>query len=77
MLSRIPWKTIRGAPREGFGSEEIGRGQIDHGIPKVVTDDVQFFHSLHYVAKKRFVGYRVGQIFYILWVDHNFRVYKH
>lgn len=77
MLSRLPWEQIRGAPREGLGSEEIGRSQISHGIPASVTEDVQYFHSLHYVAKKRFVGYRVGQIFYVLWVDHNFKVYKH
>lgn len=77
MLSRIPWKQIRGASRQGMGSEEISRGAIKHAVPASVTEDVGFFHSLHYVGKKRFVGYRVGQIFYVLWVDHNFKVYSH
>ena len=77
MLSRMPWKQIRAGRREGLGSEEIPRSHIKHGIPASVTEDVETFHSLHYVAHKRFVGYRVGQIFYILWVDHNFGVYDH
>jgi hypothetical protein len=77
MLSRMPWKQIRGAPREGLGSEEIPRAQINHGVPVGVTEDVQYFHALHYVGKKRFVGYRIGRIFFILWVDHNFKVYSH
>lgn len=77
MLSRMPWKQIRGGSREGFGSEEIPRSSIRLGIPNSVTEDVTYFHSLHYVAKKRFVGYRVGQVFYVLWIDHDFSVYKH
>ena len=77
MLSRIPWKQIRSAPRKGLGSEEILRTSIKRAIPTQVTDDVEYFHALHYVGKKRFIGYRVGQIFYILWVDHNFKVYNH
>lgn len=77
MLSREPWRKIRGASRHGLGSEQIPRGQIKHGIPQSVTEDVEYFHALHYVGKKRFIGYMVGQVFYVLWVDHNFKVYKH
>lgn len=77
LLSRTPWKQIRGAPRTGMGSEEIPRTAIRSPVPSTVTQDVGYFHALHYVGKKRFIGYRVGQIFYILWVDHNFKVYSH
>jgi hypothetical protein len=77
MLSRMPWKQIRGAPRKGSGSEEIPRAQVKHAVPASVTPDVEYFHSLHYVGKKRFLGYRVGQVFYVLWVDHDFKVYDH
>jgi hypothetical protein len=77
MLSREPWRKIRAAPNKGMGSEEISRRQIKHGIPKLVTDDVDYFHSLYYMGKKRFVGYKVGQVFYVLWIDHNFKVYNH
>jgi hypothetical protein len=73
----MPWKQIRQAPSKGLGAEKIDRGSIKRPIPRTVTDDVGFFYSLHYVGKKRFVGYRTGQIFHILWVDHDFSVYDH
>jgi hypothetical protein len=77
MLSRLPWKQIRQAPATGLGSEQIPRFRIKRPIPNGVTEDVDSFTSLHYSGKKRFLGYRVGQIFYVLWVDHSFEVYKH
>lgn len=77
MLSRIPWKQIRQAPSKGLGSEQIPRDRIKRTIPTTVTEDVDSFSSLHFVGKKRFIGYRVGQIFHILWVDHTFEVYDH
>jgi hypothetical protein len=77
MLSRIPWQTIKLAPSGGFGTKKIERTSIRRAVPSSVTDDVQFFYSLHYIGKKRFIGYRVGQVFYILWIDHNFSVYDH
>ena len=60
-----------------MGAEQIPRDRIKRPIPVAVTEDVTFFYSLHYVAKKRFIGYRIGQIFYILWIDHSFEVYDH
>jgi hypothetical protein len=77
MLSRISWKQIRHAPASGYGSEQIPRHRIRRPIPTTVTEDVDSFSALHYVGRKRFIGYRVGQIFHILWVDHSFEVYDH
>ncbi|MBD9640722.1 hypothetical protein IB277_30975 [Ensifer sp. ENS07] len=77
MLSRLPWKEIRNTSAKGLGSEDIPKYRIKPPVPNSVTHDVTYFHSLHYVGKKRFVGYRVGQIFYVLWIDHNFKVYSH
>jgi hypothetical protein len=77
MLSRMPWKEIRQAGSQGLGAESIQRFRIKRPIPSSVTEDVESFYSLHYVGKKRFLGYRVGQVFHILWVDHNYEVYNH
>ena len=77
MLSRTPWNQIKMASSKGFGSESIPRDRIRPGIPASVTQDVSHFFSLHYSGKKRFLGYRVGQIFHVLWVDHDFSVYDH
>jgi hypothetical protein len=77
MLSRLAWKEIRQAPASGFGSEQIPRYRIKRPIPPSVTDDVDSFSALHFSGKKRFLGYRVGQVFHILWVDHDFKTYNH
>jgi len=65
------------APSGGLGAEKIPRGRIIPAIPAVVTEDVEYFYSLHYFGRKRFLGYRIGQVFYIIWIDHNFGVYDH
>ena len=77
MLSRMPWKQIRQAGSKGLGSEQIPRYRIKRAIPSGVTEDVISFSSLHFSGKKRFLGYRIGQVFYVLWVDHSFEVYDH
>lgn len=77
MLSRMPWSEIRQAPSKGLGAEQIPRDRIRLSIPGSVTEDVTFFYSLHYSGKKRFIGYRIDRIFYILWIDYKFSVYDH
>jgi hypothetical protein len=77
MLSRLSWRAIRQAPSKGFGAEQIPRHRIRPPVPSSVTEDVTFFYSLHYSGRKRFIGYRTGQIFHILWIDHTFQVYDH
>lgn len=77
MLSRISWKDIRQAPASGLGTEQIPRYRIKRAIPNSVTEEVDSFTALHFIGKKRFLGYRIGQIFHILWVDYNFETYNH
>jgi hypothetical protein len=77
MLSKLPWKNVKNAPNKGLGCEQIPKGRIKKPIPSSVTPDVDSFSSLHYQGKKRFIGYRVGRIFFILWIDHDFTVYDH
>jgi len=77
MLSKMPWKEIRNASSKGFGAEQIPKYRVKKTVPSSVTEDVDAFTSLHYSGKRRFIGYRVGRIFYILWVDYNFKVYDH
>jgi hypothetical protein len=77
MLSREPWRKIAMAPSKGFGAEQIPKYRIKPPIPSSVTEGVSWFYSLHYSGKKRFLGYKVGQVFYVLWLDHDFKIYTH
>jgi hypothetical protein len=45
-------------------------------IPAHVTEDVTLL-SFRFHGKAPMVGYRVGRIFHIVWLDHDFAVYSH
>ncbi len=76
MRSRMIWLDITLAPRHGLGQEDIARGDLNPSIPKHITDDVDFI-ALRFWGKAPMVGYRDGRIFHVIWLDHDFSVYKH
>lgn len=76
LLSQMTWLQIKGAPRHGAGSETIARSSIMRAIPSHVTDDVTFL-ALRFDGKKAMVGYRIGRIFHIIWLDRDFTLYSH
>lgn len=76
LLSTMTWGEIKNAPRHGLGTEKIARSAIKAPIPATVTEDVTFL-VLRYNGKAPMVGYRDGRVFYVLYLDHNFELYKH
>lgn len=76
LLSQMTWLQIKGAPRHGAGSETIARSSIRRPVPSHVTDDVTFL-ALRFDGKKVMVGYRIGRIFHIVWLDRDFTLYPH
>jgi hypothetical protein len=69
MLSRVPWKEIRQASAKELGSEQIPRYRIKRVIPRVVTEEVESFSSLHFVANKRFIVIVSGKYFiFFRWI---------
>ncbi len=76
MLSKMTWSEIQNAPRHGLGTEKLPRSALKAAIPQSVTEDVTFL-ALRYNGKAPMVGYRDGRTFYLLYLDHNFSLYKH
>lgn len=76
-LRNMAWRDIRSASRKGIGTEKIKKSSIKKPIPNSVTDDHDFFLAMSYQGHKRIIGYKFQQIFYILWIDHDFSVYDH
>jgi hypothetical protein len=74
---QLSWSAIKSAPRHGLGFEKIPRGQIKAAIPQFIKDDVDHFLAFRFSGLHPMVGYRVRDIFYVLWFDHNFTLYKH
>jgi hypothetical protein len=75
--SQMTWKQITMAPRHGLGKENINRGSIKASIPVHITADVENFIAIRFHGKAPIVGYRVENVFRIIWLDTKFNLYKH
>ncbi|NEP11000.1 MAG: hypothetical protein F6K14_12460 [Symploca sp. SIO2C1] len=75
--SQMTWRQIWAAPRHKLGAEKIARNSIKAQIPKHITEDINFFISLRFSGKALMVGYRIKDIFRIIWLDSKFTLYKH
>jgi hypothetical protein len=72
----ITWAQIHSLDRHGLGAEEITRKQIRADIPRHLTPDVTIL-ALRFCKLAPMVGYRVREIFYVIWFDHDFTLYDH
>jgi len=75
-LSQLTWQQLKQQNRHALGFEIIGRPSFKVAIPQFVTADVNLL-AFRAIGMAPMVGYRVGRVFHILWVDRNFTVYKH
>ncbi|MEB3162346.1 MAG: hypothetical protein VKK80_03880 [Prochlorothrix sp.] len=75
-LSQLSWTEIISAPRHGLGCEKIKRNSIRSAIPAHITEEVNFI-AFRFYGKAPIVGYREGNIFHLIWLDRNFKLYDH
>jgi hypothetical protein len=59
-----------------MGCEKIARDAIRRPIPPGVTEDVTFL-AFRFHGMKPMVGYRVNEMFHIIWFDRDFTLYDH
>jgi hypothetical protein len=75
-MSQLTWNELRQAQRHGIGSEKIDRKSITRPIPSHITEDVTFL-AFRFSGKKSMVGYRMKEMFHIIWFDRDFKLYDH
>lgn len=75
-LSRLDWSQVEQADRHGNGKENIEQRRVRRPMPALVTGDVKLW-AIRFSGKKPMVGFRSGDIFHILWLDHSFDLYPH
>jgi hypothetical protein len=75
-MSQLTWQQLRQAPREKQGYEKIERNAIKVSIPKTLTPEVNII-AFRCFGKGPVIGYRSKAVFHIVWLDPNFKVYKH
>jgi hypothetical protein len=74
---QLTWSQVKNLDRHGLGIEKIARTAIKAGIPKFITEEVDHFLAFRFNGKRPMVGYRLNDVFYVLWFDHNFTLYDH
>lgn len=71
------WRDLKQANRHGLGTEKIQKDQIKAPIPRFITDEQESFLVFRFHGKAPMVGYRVRNIFYVLWFDPTYKLYDH
>lgn len=76
ILGKMPWKELRREHRHRYGCETIERNSLKVGIPDFLTSDVRLlvFRAFERVAM---VGYKNHRVFHVVWIDREFKLYKH
>jgi hypothetical protein len=75
-LSQLTWLEVMNAPRHGLGKENIARNCLRVAVPAFVTDDVTLW-ALRFSGLNPMVGYKRGDVFHAVWLDHDFTAYRH
>ena len=74
---KITWKELKSVHRHRLGFEKIEKAAIKTRLPQCITEDAATLLAFRFSAKKPMVGYRVQNIFYVLWFDSKFKLYSH
>jgi hypothetical protein len=75
-LSQLTWQQIQQAPKHGLGHETIARSSIKAAVPHHITEDVRFL-AFRFMGKAPMVGYKVDEVFFVVWIDRAFVLYDH
>lgn len=74
----LPWNEIEQGGRHQLGAEKIPCDQIKKMKPRFIKDDTKKYLVLRFSPdRKAMVGYRIKDVFYVLWLDKDFTLYKH
>jgi hypothetical protein len=73
----LMWSQIKNVGRHGLGFEKISKNTIKATLPPFIKDDREHFIAFRFNELKPMVGYRVNDVFYVLWFDHDYTLYDH
>jgi hypothetical protein len=75
ILSQKTWAELYSSPRHGIGCEKIIQ-TLNRPLPSHLQPD-QTIIAFRFDGNKPMVGYRDGNIFYIIWFDRDYTLYDH
>ena len=72
------WREIKSMAKHALGFEKISIKAIKGcRVPDFITVDNNTLIAFRYHGKCPMVGYRIQNVFFVLWFDHNFTLYEH
>ena len=78
LLGTQTWAELRQGNRHKTGYEKIHTSAIKPRIPPhLKNDDSVTFIAFRFSGMKPMIGYRIEEVFHIIWVDRDFSVYEH
>ena len=72
----MTWQTIAKEHRHGLGYEKIERSSLTVNVPKIVPEDASIL-AFRFFGLAPMVGYKENDVFHILWLDRQYKVYPH
>lgn len=76
ILGQLSWGQIWNVNRHKLGCEKIATDAINVGLPAFIKEDVTLL-AFRFAGMAPMIGYREDNIFHIVWLDRNFKVYNH
>lgn len=73
----VTWRELTQCGRHGLGFEKILKSSISAAMPSFLTPDEEYLLAFRFKGKAPMVGYRVKDVFYVLWFDRDFTLYNH
>lgn len=71
------WRDLKSMDRHALGFEKISKTSIKAALPPSITPEADNLLAFRLKGKASMVGYRVKDVFYILWFDPYFKLYDH
>lgn len=76
-LSQLTWKELAQLNRHKLGFERISQDDFPRKVKGVpITQDVRYI-VFRYDGMLPMVGYRDEAVYYLLWLDNDFKLYDH
>jgi hypothetical protein len=73
----ISWRELKSSGKHGLGFEKIAKKSISEKLPAFITQEADNLLAFRFKGKAPMVGYRVKDVFYVLWFDRDFTLYNH
>lgn len=75
-IGQLTWQELNNSSKHGLGYESIKENSIIGDSTEHLPKGVKLI-AFRFYAKAPIVGYRLNGVFHIVWLDRNFKLYKH